>query len=63
VSDLRPGDFVFIECACGRIWLATKTPLLSAGLLAKSPIAELAPRLHCPQCNRRGLHHGIGQMG
>jgi hypothetical protein len=54
VSDLRPGDFVFIECACGRIWLATKTLLLGAGLLAKLPIAELPPRLHCPQCDERG---------
>ena len=45
---------MFIECDCGRIWLATKTLPLNAGLLAKSPVAELAPRLHCPQCNKRG---------
>ena len=45
---------MLIECACGRIWLATKTLLLNAGLLAKFPIAELPLRLHCPQCNKRG---------
>jgi hypothetical protein len=54
LSDLRPGDFVLIECACGRIWLATKTLLTAGGLPANFPIRQLPQRLLSPNCRQRG---------
>jgi hypothetical protein len=54
ISDLSPGDFVLVECACGRIWLATKTLLTTSGIPSNLLIAKLPPRLHCPNCNERG---------
>jgi hypothetical protein len=54
VSDLRPGDFVLVECACRHIWLATKTLLTTAGLPPSFLISTLPTRLRCPNCGGRG---------
>jgi hypothetical protein len=54
ISDLRPGDFVFIQCACGRVWLATKTLLTTSGIPSNLLIAKLPLQLHCPNCGERG---------
>jgi hypothetical protein len=54
VSHLNPGDFVFVQCACGRTELLTKTMLTAAGLRPDHLLADLGRRLRCRQCNRKG---------
>ena len=55
VCDLRPGDFVRVECACGHdemIPAATLTQGLRLG--PDERIIDLAPRLRCRECDERG---------
>jgi hypothetical protein len=54
VSDLRPGDFVQVECACGHDGVIHPAALTSLGLGADDRIADLAPRLRRRQCDERG---------
>lgn len=54
VSDLHPGGFLFVECACGLICLMTKALLTAAGLPRKFLIARLPPLLHCPARGEEG---------
>jgi hypothetical protein len=63
VSDLRPGDFVFVACACGRIWLATKTLLTTAGLPPKFPHRDPAVASAVSELRRNRARYGIDQVG
>jgi hypothetical protein len=56
VSDLKPGDFVKIECiACGHEVLIPPVGLLQgAAATAAFPVLDLEPRLRCRECDARG---------
>jgi hypothetical protein len=54
VSDLKPGDFVRVECSCGHDGLIHPAALTSLGLAPEDRITHLAPRLRCQQCDQRG---------
>ena len=55
VSDLKPGDFVMVECAsCGHDGLIHPAALPSLGLGSNERIIDLAPRLRCRECDARG---------
>lgn len=55
VSDLKTGDLVLVECACGHS-MTLPPSSLSDGLRlsADFKIVDLAPRLRCCECNKRG---------
>jgi hypothetical protein len=54
-SDLKPGDFVIVECgACGHDGLIHPAALTSLGLGPDERIVDLAPRLRCRECDARG---------
>jgi hypothetical protein len=54
VSDLRPRDFVIVECAsCGHDGLIHPAALPSLGLGPNDRIVDLAPRLRCRECEAR----------
>ena len=55
VSDLKPGDFVVVECgACGHDGLIHPTALPSLGLNPDERIVNLAGRLRCRECDSKG---------
>jgi hypothetical protein len=54
VSDLRLGDFVIVECACGHSGLIHPAGLTSLGLGPDDRIVDLAPRLRCRECDEKG---------
>src|SRR5271156_2289006 len=55
LSDLKPGDFVIVECtSCGRDGLIHPAALPSLGLGPNERIVDLAPRLRCRGCDARG---------
>lgn len=55
LKDLRPGDFVVIECACGHS-IALPPSSLREGLRLSpdTKIVDLAPKLRCRECDERG---------
>jgi hypothetical protein len=54
ISDLKPGDFVVVECgSCGHDGLIHPA-LASLGLGPNERIIDLAPRLRCRECDARG---------
>lgn len=54
LSDLKPGDMVRAECPCGHDGLIEPAALTALGLRPYDRILDLAPRLRCGQCDRRG---------
>jgi hypothetical protein len=54
VGDLKPGDFVIVECACGHSGLIHPCGLTSLGLGPDDRIVDLAPRLRRRECDRKG---------
>ena len=55
VCDLKPGDFVVVECgACGHDGLIHPSALPSLGLGPDERVVDLAPRLRCRGCDARG---------
>jgi hypothetical protein len=55
LSDLKPGDFVIVECgSCGHDGLIHPAALPSLGLGSNKRIVDLAPRLRCRECDARG---------
>jgi hypothetical protein len=54
VCDLKPGDFVVIECECGHDGLIHPAALPTLGLQPHERIADLAPRLRCRECDGKG---------
>jgi hypothetical protein len=55
LSDLKPGDFVIVECAsCGHHGLIHPAALPSLRLVPNERIVDLAPRLRCRECDQKG---------
>jgi hypothetical protein len=55
VSDLRPGDFVRVECVCGHDEMIPAAVLTQGLRLAPDErIVDLAPRLRCRECDVKG---------
>jgi hypothetical protein len=54
IADLGPGDFVRIECACGRVMLLTARMLATAGVVPYRKVLDLSDRLRCRECDARG---------
>ncbi len=54
VSDLKPRDFVVVECACGHDGLIHPAALPGLGLGPDERVGDLAPRLRCRECDTKG---------
>jgi hypothetical protein len=54
IEDLRLGDFVVVECACGHSGLIHPSALPSLGLRPAERIVDLSPRLRCRECDLKG---------
>ncbi len=54
VSDLKPGDFVLVQCACGHDGLIHPSALASLGLGPDDRIVDLAAKLRCRECDAEG---------
>jgi hypothetical protein len=55
LEDLGPGDFVRIECACGRVELVPGNGLAERTRLPPyTPVVDLEARLRCRECNAKG---------
>jgi len=54
VSDLGPGDFVQVECACGRVEHLTAAMLTTGGVLPDSKVQDLVTRMRCRECDEKG---------
>ena len=55
VCDLKPGDFVVVDCGgCGHNGLIHPSALPSLGLGPYERVMDLAPRLRCRECDARG---------
>jgi hypothetical protein len=55
VGDLKPGDFVIVECtSCGHDGLIHPAALTSLGFGSNERIIDLAARLRCRECDARG---------
>jgi hypothetical protein len=55
VSDLGPGDFLRVECACGHDALIhPSAPTQSLRLRPEEKILDLAPRMRCRECDAWG---------
>ena len=54
VQDLKTGDFVVVNCACGHEALIHPVMLRSLGLKSQDRILDLDRRLRCLECDARG---------
>ena len=54
VRDLKSGDFVVVNCACGHEALIHPVMLRSLGLKSQDRILDLERRLRCLECDARG---------
>jgi hypothetical protein len=55
IEDLRPGDFVKVDCAaCHHVALLTPEALRKAGLGPTAKVLDLKGRLRCRGCGRKG---------
>jgi hypothetical protein len=55
IEDLRPGDFVKVDCAaCHHVALLTPEALRKAGLSPTAKVLDLKGRLRCRGCGRKG---------
>ena len=55
VSDLKPGDFMIVECtSCGHDGLINPSALPSLGLGPNERIVDLVPRLRCREGDQKG---------
>ena len=54
VSDLGPGDFVEVECACGHSELLTAQMLATAGVGPETKVLDLGARMRCRECDAKG---------
>ena len=54
VSDLGPGDFVQVECACGHTERLTAAMLTTAGVTPDSKVQDLGNRMRCRECDEKG---------
>ena len=53
-SDLGPGDFVQVECACGHTERLTAAMLSTAGLKPDERVQGLERRMRCRECDEKG---------
>jgi len=54
ISDLGPGDFVQVECACGHTELLTAAMLATAGVAPDCKVLDLSRRMRCRECDELG---------
>lgn len=55
LEDLGPGDFVKIECICGRVELVPPVGFLQGMRLPPTTLVlDLQRRLRCRECDERG---------
>jgi hypothetical protein len=54
VSDLGPGDFVHVECACGHTERLTAAMLITAGVAPDEKVQGLGNRMRCLECDEKG---------
>jgi hypothetical protein len=55
VGDLKPGDFVIVQCGvCGHDGLMHSAALASLGLGPDERVLDIAPRLRCRRCDTKG---------
>ncbi len=54
LEDLKPGDLVQLECACGHAMVLTPAMLATAGAKPSEKIVDLESRLRCRECDARG---------
>ena len=54
VSDLGPGDFVQVECACGHTEPLTAAMLMTAGVGPDEKVQDLGSRMRCRECDEKG---------
>jgi hypothetical protein len=54
VSDLGPGDFLRLDCACGHIERLTAAMLTTAGVAPDSKVQDLGYRMRCRECDEKG---------
>ena len=53
VSDLGPGDFVQVECACGHTERLTAPMLSTAGVTQDERVQGLGSRMRCRDCDTK----------
>ena len=54
LSDLGPGDFVQVECACGHTERLTAAMLMTAGVGPDETVQGLESRMRCRECDEKG---------
>jgi hypothetical protein len=55
VCDLKPGDFVVVDCGgCGHDGLIHPSALPSLGLGPDERVIDLALRMRCRECDAKG---------
>lgn len=54
VSDLGLGEFVRVQCVCGRAEVLTAATLATAGVPPQQKMVDLGRRMHCEDCAARG---------
>ena len=54
LEDLRPGDLVELECACGHTVVLTPAMLKTAGVKSAEKVVDVKSRLRCRECEARG---------
>jgi hypothetical protein len=54
VSDLGPGDFVQVQCACGHTERLTAAMLITAGVRLEERVQGLGSRMRCRECDKKG---------
>jgi hypothetical protein len=55
VFDLKPGDFVVVDCGgCGHDGLIHPSALPSLGLGPDERVIDLALRMRCRECDAKG---------
>ena len=54
VSDLGPGDFMHVECACGHTERLTAAMLITAGVARDEKVQRPGNRMRCRECDEKG---------
>jgi hypothetical protein len=55
IEDLRPGDFVKVDCAaCHHVALLTPNALVRVGLTPAAKVLDLKGRFRCRGCGAKG---------
>jgi hypothetical protein len=54
VSDLGPGEFVQVQCVCGRAEMLTTATLAAAGVPPQQKMFDLGRQMRCNACEASG---------